>query len=177
MDLGKAVLAFFAVFVVTVVLPTVWRYFVLRYQLRKLDGPKGLPVLGNLLQFGKDNSSFFAAMTKWAADHREKGCFVLYVGLRPVVVITNAEDVEGSVLSVSYRRIKVVVQEEDTHAIVPLFNLVEVFGCYEQTGQNSDRNLMPHERQSTCGHFFSYTIMLIGHHLWQVNLVILKILG
>lgn len=40
-------------------------------------------------------------MTKWAEDYREKGCFVLYVGLRPVVVITNAEDMEGSVLSVS----------------------------------------------------------------------------
>ncbi|KAJ8027652.1 Cytochrome P450 4V2 [Holothuria leucospilota] len=87
--------AFFATLcIIAVTIPGLRKYFVMKYKLRHLTGPRGLPLLGNLLQFGKDNISFMKQLSVWAEEFRESGYYLLYFGTKPVLMIYNANDVE-----------------------------------------------------------------------------------
>lgn len=94
MDFSSLAMSLSVVLFVAIAIPALWRYLVVMYKLKNMDCPKGLPALGNLMQLGTSTSSFFKTLWKWADVFREKGSYVFYVGLRPVVVINNAEDAE-----------------------------------------------------------------------------------
>ncbi|KAJ8024252.1 Cytochrome P450 4V2 [Holothuria leucospilota] len=87
--LGIAVVGFGSIFV-----RKICRYICQRYRLRNVKGPRGVPFLGNILQFGRNNVDFFKAMGNWCNEFREAGCFKLFFGLQPAVVVFNAYDME-----------------------------------------------------------------------------------
>ncbi|KAJ8024253.1 Cytochrome P450 4V2 [Holothuria leucospilota] len=87
--LGIAVIGFGSIFV-----QKMCRKFWYRYKLRNVEGPRGVPFLGNILQFGSNNADFFKAMENWCNEFREVGCFKLFVGFQPVVVVFNPYDME-----------------------------------------------------------------------------------
>ncbi|KAJ8030551.1 Cytochrome P450 4V2 [Holothuria leucospilota] len=104
MDSVKVIAPFvFAGTVVLVIfLPKVLRYMVLRYRLRNFKGPRGLPILGNALQFGRDNAAYRKFIRHNAERFQENGSFLLYFGLLPVVFVYNAVDMEKILRNVKH---------------------------------------------------------------------------
>ncbi|KAJ8024058.1 Cytochrome P450 4V2 [Holothuria leucospilota] len=96
MDSIKAAFPFVVASLVGLIicLPALLRYLVVKYRLRNFKGPRGLPILGNVLQFGADNASFMNSFLKWTETYRENGSFLVYIGFTPVVTVYNAIDME-----------------------------------------------------------------------------------
>ncbi|KAJ8027004.1 Cytochrome P450 4V2 [Holothuria leucospilota] len=96
MDVTKVVASFVFIGTVGLVifLPKVSQYFLQKYRLRNFKGPRGLPILGNVLQFGRDSVEFTKFIRLNAVTFRENGSFLVYFGLYPVVVVYNAVDME-----------------------------------------------------------------------------------
>ncbi|KAJ8024254.1 Cytochrome P450 4V2 [Holothuria leucospilota] len=87
--LGIVVVGFVSIFV-RKICGNIWH----RYKLRHVKGPRGVPFLGNILQFGNNNVDFFNAIENWCNEFREAGYFKLFIGFQPVVVVFNAYDME-----------------------------------------------------------------------------------
>ncbi|KAJ8040041.1 Cytochrome P450 4V2 [Holothuria leucospilota] len=104
MDSVKAALPFVVASIAGLIIffPAVLRYLVVRYRLRNFKGPRGLPIIGNVLQFGPDNVSFLKAFMENAEIYRENGSFLVYFGFTPIVVVYNAVDLERILRNVKH---------------------------------------------------------------------------
>ncbi|XP_071854530.1 cytochrome P450 2C4-like [Apostichopus japonicus] len=78
---------------VTLLIFALWKYYSWRYKLRHIKGPTPLPIIGNILQFGS-NEALFKNISKWSEKFAEAGCFAIYAGWTPTIIIYNERDME-----------------------------------------------------------------------------------
>ena len=59
-----------------------------------IPGPKSWPIVGNALQLDRTPQGYYEQLLKWAKEYRSPGCFCIWFGSTPFIVISKAEYVE-----------------------------------------------------------------------------------
>ncbi|XP_035706447.1 cytochrome P450 4C1 isoform X2 [Folsomia candida] len=81
-----------AFFVLTAIFYTA-RHIKLRLKLAGINGPKGIPIFGNVFELiGEGNVGVVKALTKFRDEHGSR--VVMWLGLNPYLIISNGNDIE-----------------------------------------------------------------------------------
>ncbi|XP_077980629.1 cytochrome P450 4V2-like [Glandiceps talaboti] len=70
------------------------KYLKLWRIVNKIPGPPAVPFLGNAHQLERDGTEFFNQVVKWADEYEKSKMFRLWLGPRPVVMVSRADAAE-----------------------------------------------------------------------------------
>ena len=73
-----------------------WRHLKFCQIVSAIPGPKSWPIVGNVLQLDKTPQGFYKQLLKWTEEYRSHGCFCMWLGSTPFIVIFKAEYVQVS---------------------------------------------------------------------------------